>query len=359
MSNLSNQDIYVNVSLTNTNDVGVLPAKFLEERAQPLLKNPSEYKMSVVRFDIPSTAIKKFSYQNDFIITLVHPASGLQSQQTMVLIPSDVGTTLDDDPLGVWSFNQITQSINVTYQTAFNDLVAQYEAINGPGSWVTDPGNRPQSPPIMYYNEVDKLFSVYCPTDMEDSNADRVELWWNYEFHRLFITFYVEFYGIGIPTNLDIRVKIYDQLKNSETVNTINYYVMTQEYETTTLWFDTYKIVIVSHSMPIRREYIAAISNQLDISGNTVQLGVLADFDYSFDTANISRIRYIPSAEFRWIDLLTTTPLKKLDIEIFVENTQGTLRPVILQPGQTFNCKLLFRRKSREEIDAMESHPGH
>jgi hypothetical protein len=62
--NLADEDIYMNVTLfNNTNDRNI-PTEYREERGQPFLQKASDYKMSIVRLDLPTDFERIFTFDS-------------------------------------------------------------------------------------------------------------------------------------------------------------------------------------------------------------------------------------------------------------------------------------------------------
>jgi hypothetical protein len=56
-------------------------------------------------------------------------------------------------------------------------------------------------------------------------------------------------------------------------------------------------------------------------------------------------VNYVPSSEYRLIDLFGTSPVNSINVNIFWRNRFGTLIPVTLSSGGSANIKIMFRRK--------------
>lgn len=350
------ENVYLNVTVHNNTENNVY-ARYEETRSQPILNDPDEYEMSIIRFDIPSTAIPKFKMDQRYSVTLVYPAENLVSEQVLQLYQVSYASNVTGDSSEyIWAFKQMVISTNDALALAYADIVAQYEVIHGGGSWAGSGG--PQSQPYLEYDPSTKLFTFYCPTLMADSSANRIELWMNNLMYKLFETFLFIFYGYTEPDGMDVRIVIRNFLTNSATISGINYYKMTQEYSSLPAWYVVYKIVIVSNTILSRKEFISfnnvdpikldPFGNPLNVSlGTANTLGIVQDFDYSFFQPNIERITYLPTAEYRWVDLLAHDALYKVDFQVLVQAENGELIPLVLEPGDNVNIKFLFRKRSQ------------
>lgn len=343
--NLSNEDVYLNVTIHN-NENAVINASFQETRRQPLFADQSNYKMSIIRMDMPSTSVPYFTYDNDMSVTLTYPAGGLISEQPLTLIPVYFDPSIAQQNT-IWSTGQMLEMVNNALAAAYADLVIQSGGL---------PGTAPQFAPWFVYDSESKRFVLYADLEHADNNANRIEVWVNTNLYdRLIPSFDVETYGENLANGQDVRFRfaIDPGFTNvveyanpppipSPPVYPTNYvFRLVQDYDTTGNWYDFYKIVVISRDINVRKEYVS--SRRSD--GSTNQLAIVTDFTYDFPTNNADRITYVPSAEYRFMDLLNNTPLDRLSFQIFYQTEDTKLVPVRLKPGESVNLKILFRKK--------------
>lgn len=338
--NLSDEDVYVNITIHNNSD-GVINAEFAETRRQPLFNKQSDYKMSIVRMDMPSTNVPYFTYDNDMSVTLRHDASNTIARENLQLIKTYFNSEIASQST-IWSTGQMLQMIN-------NALFDAYDALD------VNVGDTLRAPWFEYDSE-SKRFVLYADLAYEDTDPNRVEVWVNSNLYdRLFPSFDVVTMGENLPDGMDVRFRF---IKSQGYYNVVTYanpppvptpplypdnYVfrIVQDFDTTGNWYDFYKIVVLSRDMNIRKEFVSTLGSE----GNTNQLAVVTDFTYDFPTNNADRITYVPTAEYRWMDLLNNTPLDKLSFQLFYQTESTSLIPVKLKPQQTVNLKVLFRKK--------------
>jgi hypothetical protein len=134
------------------------------------------------------------------------------------------------------------------------------------------------------------------------------------------------------------------------TVNAVisnnNFYIMSQELPSLFLWSSMRSIVITTGTIPIKSEYIPNLS-QGSIADNFVP--ILTDFEPQQTGGNDrSLIQYVPTAEYRLIDLKGYTPLVSIDLQIFWQDKQLNRYPIYLPPLASADIKFMFRKKSGE-----------
>ena len=120
------------------------------------------------------------------------------------------------------------------------------------------------------------------------------------------------------------------------------------------LWNPVASIVFASSLLPIISTQTSAprnIGTQVNylVSGgnNSNLLPILSDFAIAVDANNQYRpmVEYSPGAEYRLIDMHSTTNLSRLDIIVYWKDRFGGLHPFELQPGCAASVKLMFRRR--------------
>lgn len=361
---LANEDKYYNITLVNdTSDKDIL-AQFTEEKIHAILDDQSQYKMSIIRFDIPTDGAPILVYDDDldpYKVTVRDDATGVIGEATFKPIQTDFSTGLIlSTPNFVKYYQSVIESFNNALEAAWVDFInnwpfptpaspfatklANYQAASGTG----------MNPFYVIRDVESQLTTIYALESATDDAARPLQLWMNNRLQNLFVGWYSEFYGYNQPNDQDFRVKFIRMPLNYnlQTYNGNDYLFIKQEINTSAFWYDTYKIVIVSKSMHARFEgYTLTDKNEPELdsieglrSGGVTKLGVITDINYEFSSPNIERISYSPD-QFRWIDLLSPDPLTKLDFQIFLQTKNGSLRPVYLTPGDSMNIKLLFRKK--------------
>jgi hypothetical protein len=76
---------------------------------------------------------------------------------------------------------------------------------------------------------------------------------------------------------------------------------------------------------------------------NSVSSNLITDF---VADVYVPSIIYVPSAEYRRIELVGSTPLSNLDLAIFWKNRVGQLQPFLLPVGGSCSIKLMFELKT-------------
>jgi hypothetical protein len=388
--------VYYNISIPNNGTVPI-PASFAESRTTPLISDPSQYYLSVVRFNIPSSLIPLLNFPDPpstnsrYSITLHY--RGADYRQFLQYIPYN--NLLPTNPLSqaVYSYGQMCDMINTAFALAFTALQTA-----NPG--LTDPS----LPPLIVYNPVTNLFSILVQPSYNLSNEGfAITIYMNTLLYGFFQNFESSFFGNNTLNGKDYQiltnttnlfqqplVQLSQGFTGAPTWNNATTYgagaivfylgqyyqsvaagnVAHQPNTSPAFWnnytgFDAYNIIqesisnylfsgfrnisFVSGSIPVLNENLNAQqqTNALGpLTGGSNSRSILTDFEPSILSGDAkSNYQYFPQGEYRLIELQSTDPLKKMDITIYYQDQFQNLYPVMIPPQSLATIKILFRRK--------------
>lgn len=136
-----------------------------------------------------------------------------------------------------------------------------------------------------------------------------------------------------------------------ETIS-IDMLYLNQEVTSIAVWNPVASIVFASSLLPIIPTQTSVpkdvgSSNLLSGGNNSNLLPILSDFAIAVDSTNQYRpmVEYTPQAEYRLIEMNSTTNLSRIDIIVYWKDRAGGLHPFQLQPGCAASVKIMFRRK--------------
>lgn len=128
--------------------------------------------------------------------------------------------------------------------------------------------------------------------------------------------------------------------------------VMKGDYANLYNWVDIQSILFVSNLVPIVDEFVPAgrqNPNSATLSQTTSNptLQIITDFipDVQTGVDINSNIVFFNLGEYRLANLVSDTPLRSINIQIFYTDVNNQLFPLYLQPSGSATCKLMFRRK--------------
>ena len=124
---------------------------------------------------------------------------------------------------------------------------------------------------------------------------------------------------------------------------------MDQEFDSLPLWSSFQSIVIFSNSTPIRNEWLPSQvqgTTNLEPIGNNFD-GILSDFVVDLLTGQEIRssITYVPTAQYRYIDLLSNAPLSIFDATFRWRDIYDNYYPILIPQNQVATIKILFQKK--------------
>jgi hypothetical protein len=371
--------LYYDVLISNFQNVNISTnhAQFTESRQQAFLLEPSKYDLSVVRWtaDTGSLPIWRCQIQPDstdanasiYSITLQYLGVSYQAYlnyepQSKVTAtppaPSTIGGLQSNLNLyyDVYSYQYVVYLFNQCFSDAFSQLPDTIQSAT--------------FQPSMVYNPDNRTVSLYCDQNyysLSDSPpVPQIQIFFNVATANLFSSFpyYINALSDDTGKNYQIITDVFSSSNTSpfpptsvsgDGVYEYTAFVIYQEYSTVSQWNPVTSIVMTSSSLPVAPNAVSGIIQASDINGfsttltgqqNNVVFPIITDFcaDTSL-TGYKPYIYYVPSAEYRRIELLGSTPLTNIDISLFWKGRDGQLNAFILGSGTTVTVKLLFEKK--------------
>lgn len=309
---------YYNLSLQNPTDASI-PLKFDVSLNIPFIKKPSDYDVSIVRFVLPNFETPLLTFSDNFY-KMYMSYNGSSVNQFIQFVSRDSNSS----NRSVWDMAQIIQMLNATIGTLYTAL----DAI------VTLPTS---DMPYFTYSETSKLITFTANKNyFASSLATPIVI----SFNSPLLTwlFGLPSFGripdaLGVPTVYDLLVI---DLKNN-TVST-NYYAMTAQAPSTDILSDFDRVVITSN-LPIANEY----------SGTATALPIIQDYtpgDLDVSTF-YNKIVYNAVTPYRQTRLIGDSAFYSIRMDCYVQNSSGTLFPMLLPPHQGANIKIMFTEHDR------------
>jgi hypothetical protein len=370
-----------------TEDLAV-PADYGVTKTEPILSNCSEYYCSVIRFTIPLDEVpllicpivpNQISLLGSSDPNLTPLIIGIQNgpngvpasyfSTNIIFTPSNnFPPPVQNQPLQVitpyyyiFQYQILVDMLNTALSTVY--ISSGLAGLN-PGYLA----------PYFEFNPVTALFSLIVPSFMSQSFPfPSIKIFFNEALASFLFSFNI--FG-NFPTDnihqfgFDYYFILTPSISNQYyppgvtvpattipplTPATSFYYKYTQEYSVLEYWTSLRKIIIISNTIPVKNEYVPATNNissgniDVDQSGVNVSYPILTDFvpSISFLAGESRSIAYyVPTSQYRLVDLISTNPLQKIDIKIFWEDRDGNLYPLELSVFQQASLKLGFFRKS-------------
>lgn len=121
--------------------------------------------------------------------------------------------------------------------------------------------------------------------------------------------------------------------------------VTTEETPSVVSWWTTQSIIVTTSMIPARTEMVQAAGQ-----GDYGMARVVSDFyipPLERIAANNSLL-YLPSAQYRWFDMMEQEKLRELDLQFYAGDATGlqtSWKPIQINPGQTASVKILFQHR--------------
>lgn len=394
--NYGRDNIYYNIEISNSinksgnADPRGIQAVYSENLTQPIINNPSDYYLSIIRFAIPGSGIPIFTMDiqpnqpdpnlTPYSFTLRY---GLTNSRVYIMFKNWNNEPVPDQPIPyrknvpyyfVYEYNQMIQMMNTALKQAFDALVIAVAPTVLP---VTEP-------PFFLYDETTQLISIVAQKNYSPvlASADTVKVYANTILHNRFLTgLFTQFDGYNksdgrnyhilfppvqlstISDTIDILPKFNDayvsggappsqtyapRFYTTSTNNPPNYLINTQEFVTIQYWNSFKKIIFTTGLIPIQAEYVPASETSTNHTQGTVAFRpVLTDYEPLLAAAGDSRseLQFFNQGQYRLVDLISTSPLQKIDLQIYWEDFDHNLYPVIIRPNQMATVKMMFARK--------------
>jgi hypothetical protein len=317
--NDASDHIYYNAQIFNPNsNTQQINAEYSETRNDPLISSHdiSNYACTVTRFNVPLSSIPIFTFREGaYSVTLVF---GAQVVQVPLIFTN---RTPNGPDFGVYHFQHMLDMINTALATAMAGLV---------GVTNTDP-------PFMIYDASTNLFSVLITEDFLDT--DDIDIFMNWQLFSLFQTLNAQVNGYSEPDGRDVLIFTI----GTESLEFPGYYITTQELQALYLWYDLEKVIFKTSGIPILQ---TEVSNANE-NGETRKDQILIDRNLNILglTDSLTDVIYFPTGPYKLMDLKKGVDLRKLDFRVFWQNKAGEQFPLMIDPGQTVDIKMLFIRK--------------
>ena len=322
------------------------------------------------------------------------------------IVPPELGQAQDLTSRYYWvyTYSHWVDLVNTTLMNANQAVFNAWTTAGGTGIADFTAWKAIYPTPIMKYNEISGLFTIYYPTQYVSPNATTnafQTLYFNINMEGLFANFDNIYLNSSIhPANTSqfrytwitpatTPVLFPDGYANLQIVETIGlndnvstptasvqgysgaWWAMTQNYvSTSTLWSPIDSIVFTSTLLPLQNEQTAP-PNTLGTrnTGNSTATSQSAFSpiitDVSLDlggdpTAYRKMIYYAPNAEYRMADFQNSKQdIRNIDIQVFWKNRlDNQLYPVSMFNLSSVSFKLMFRKKQLPRGEMAKQQSG-
>ena len=374
--------LYFDIQIQNLNNIDQLPSvlSFIETRNTPLLLNPEDYYLSVVRFNLDTPTLPIFTPSIQFnsanrnltiySVTLewINPVAPFQnfSIQTFITFapqdlasvlpvpPSATTNKLQDNSTGyyyIYNYQYWIFLINTAFTTCFNALNVAVVAAG-----LVLPTTHA---PVMTFDTQLNIAILNCDLlGYNDTAANKINIYFNRPMYQIFSSFpvYLESQTATLGRNLQIQTNTF----GNTTVVGFPFYLPTynaiqvfQEYSTVALWTPVKSIVFCSSTLPIVATQVSAPieivnGNVIGANGNNSnQSPIISDF-LADGGIYKPQLIYEPSAQYRLVSMTGNRPIYTIDINVYWKDVFTNLIPFRLSAGSGASIKILFTKRYTE-----------
>lgn len=352
-------DIQINNAVSEGNTTQRL--QFQETRNHPIIKNSGDYSLSIVRFQIDTYSLPSWIPEietnqgsiNKMVDTITLEYGEHIVSQNLIWVPTNkhipppsgqVGDSMDYTNEYYWanSFRHYTDLVNTAFNSATNSLK----------SIASLPNLRS---PYMIWNEQNQTAELLTQEEFYNSSkVNHVKIYFNRPLYSRFTSLPAEKdynkgdqnYHITIKDDYSTKLVMLDVDNNG---NDILYIKTPQEFSTISNWTPVSSIVFTSNTLPIIPSQLSdpviyrnGMQNTSNIAKNFSS--IISDMATN-DLVYKPNLIYVPSAEYRFIDMIGNNDISTIDISVFFKDKRGNLNPFILQSGASCSIKLLFQLK--------------
>jgi hypothetical protein len=349
--------------------------EFKETRNSPIITNPDNYNMSIVRFQLDTPSLPSYiasiqpnqanidlmihginlSYWNGTTETTI-PITYLlwkPVHKEVVLPPApntnSNGFQSDSAYYYGYSFLHICEIINTAFNTA---LTALKTAIGGGGGAIST-----AIAPFIYFAHDSNKFHLVGDNAFYNSNSGtHIRIYFNRALYGLFSSFGSYRNSITNANQNVYQIRLTGEkgtnlVQNSNWGAGLTFIDYPQEYSTLANFNPITSILFTTTQLPIVPNYLSAplsfLNNHLvsDANQNGLTAQIITDMANNDDFSYKPNLLYSPSAEYRRIALASNRPITNVDVKVWWRDRFGKLQPFYLWSGGKASIKILFEKK--------------
>lgn len=352
-----------------------IPLEFDVTKTANIVDNAYEYYVSVIRANIPLTAIPKFVCPivpnqgnpalTPFVIGIAY--AGGTFQQNLIF-----SSNVNNQPLPVQNTNRliVTPALFVYNLQALINMMnaALYAACVAAGIFPF-PVNTTRTP-WFYWNSTLGSISLTVPSyfvfPLQSGLTAIPTIFINNQLKQYINNFDYFFEGYSRVGNDDWYFNLYAVNPSANvyypaqqqayylpgtdptTLTPPAYWNYDQKFNSTNLITAIANIIVTTNTLPIKKENVPSISTA---NGQNNLLPILIDFGTTSQTAGDVYFNYAPESQYRLTDMQTSTRINTIDLRVFWQDLYGNYWPMLINPYQHANIKIAFIKKKLYKLD--------
>lgn len=366
-TSFSPDNVYIDIKVANNTESRGIIMEFEQTKAEPIIDNPSDYYLSVVRWKVPAF---------DFPL-LIFPIQDNQANPNLSKYSVTLQTSTDEFQQFLYftnrnstrtpkvPLNAIPEQSNSAYYWIYEyqhmvDIIN--DAFTRAFANVTGKPIGSQAP-ILLFDPVSKLFSLVAqfveygcdilptpsspaqPTTQPTYDAD-IKIFFNFDLFTLFNGFPTKSFPAPTTNGKDVQLLVYQTGDNFFPVqNSANPFPtplveMLQNFPSIASWTPVKQLLFTTRLIPIQSEYTT--------TSNDSYKKILTDFEPNQDSNVDIRetLQYFPRGVYRLVDMTGTIPVYNIDLKVTWLDVKGNEYDAYVPIGSQFTAKLLFVKRS-------------
>jgi hypothetical protein len=334
--------------------------------------------MSIVRFSLQTSSLPIFvpiiQYnQNNtnltiYSVTLEYTDASMntyteqqyviyESQNQSLIVPQPPSSNADglqnneNTYYNIYNYQYWIYLVNNAFTTCFNNLL-------------TAAGTLPTShAPVLTYDTTNDIaiLNVDVLGYDDSSSSPYIKIYFNQPMYELFNSFPVIIQNLTTATNGKNALIITNTFSLNNVIQfppynpTYDAIQIYQEISTSQTWTPIASLVFTSTTINVVPSAISTpanyINGQLLIGNTTNSIYTQTITDFIYDGNYKPQIVYDPTAEYRMFSLTGGNPIQNIQLSVYYRNKIGKLLPVYLSNGNTYTCKIYFRKKKNITVN--------
>jgi hypothetical protein len=322
---------YFNINIRGSDDPEkIIPAVFSSNRTTPILDDPSQWIAGLVRFYIPGIYIPIFKWSENALpdgsdpdLRIYFEFNGVTVIKVVKFINQNNNPTPSSKGL-VWNVTDFITMCNVAIQDGFDDIK-------------TEVGFPTPISPQLSYDASTNLISFFSDILMDSNSGVRFGM--SNLLYSYFPCFPVKEEAVLYPGTFVYFFDIFDNYQNNVIYKGVPSYKILGEYPVVSLWNGVTKVLFASNTLPVNPEMV----------GGTTDILERIIFDFVLDNSQLndrSAINYSNQGGQRFTTMMSSFPMKRIDIEILIEFKDGSTIPLRLNSLDEATIKIQFVRKN-------------